>query len=84
MVTKKITKMGGITLPRQVRQETGLLPGVPVDMVADRDGVYLSKHVPACFSCGSVEDVMQVLGIEICRACAEKIRRCFDGSGVGD
>ena len=28
MVTKKITKTGGITLPRQVRQETGLLPAV--------------------------------------------------------
>lgn len=81
MVTKKITRSGGITLPRQVRQETGLLPGVPVDMAACQDGVFLSKHVPACFHCGSVEDVAQVLGIEICRTCAEKIRRCFDGSG---
>lgn len=81
MVTKKMTKSGGITLPRQVRQETGLLPGVPVDMVADRDGVYLSKHVPACFNCGSVDEVKEILGIEICHACAEKIGRCFDDGG---
>lgn len=78
MVIKKITKSGGITLPRQVRQETGLLPGVPVDMVADSQGIYLSKHVPACFHCGSVEDVKTVSGIEICRACAIKVREAFD------
>lgn len=79
MVTKKITKSGGLTLPRQVRQETGLLPGVPVDLVADQTGVYLSKHVPACFHCGSVDEVKEVYGIEVCRACAEKIWRCFHG-----
>ena len=25
--TKKVTKSGGITLPRGMRQETGILPG---------------------------------------------------------
>ena len=83
MVTKKIKRSGGITLPRQVRQKTGLLPGVPVDMVAERDGVYLSKHVPACFNCGSVDNVKEILGIEICHSCAKKVWRRFDdGDGV--
>ena len=83
MVTKKITRSGSITLPRQVRQKTGLLPGVPVKMVADQNGIHLSKHVPACFNCGSVDDVKEILGIEICRSCAKKVWRCFDdGDGV--
>lgn len=81
MVTKKIAKSGSLTLPRQVRQETGLLPGVPVDVVADKDGVYIAKHVPACIFCGTVEDVHEALGIEVCRGCAEKIMEACGNGG---
>ena len=75
---KKITKGGGITLPRGIRQETGILPGVPVDIVSDEDGIHISKHVPSCFHCGSVEDVKTVCNIEICRKCAVKIMEVFE------
>ena len=27
--SKKVTKGGGVTIPRGIRQETGILPGVP-------------------------------------------------------
>lgn len=74
---KKITKGGGITIPRGIRQETGILPGVPVDVVSDESGIRISKHVPACFHCGSVEDVQTVCGIEICPACAAAILEVF-------
>lgn len=78
MPVKRITKSGGITLPRQVREETGLLPGVAVDVVAGKDGVYFAKHVPACFHCGNVDGVQETCGLEICPACAERIWRCFN------
>lgn len=41
-VSKRVAKSGAVTLPRQLRQETGILPGVPVDIEADEDGVHLS------------------------------------------
>ena len=47
--TKKVTRSGGITLPRGIRQETGILPGVPVDIRTDEEGIHISKHVPTCF-----------------------------------
>jgi len=37
-VSKRVAKSGAVTLPRQLRQETGILPGVPVDIEADEDG----------------------------------------------
>ena len=52
-VSKKITKSGAVTLPRMVRQETGILPGVPVDIRTDEEGVHIVKHVPACRFCGT-------------------------------
>ena len=74
---KKVTKGGGITIPRGIRQETGILPGVPVDVVSDEAGIHISKHVPSCFHCGSVDDVEVACGVEICRSCAEKIMEVF-------
>lgn len=76
-VSKKVAKSGAVTLPRQLRQETGILPGVPVDIQADENGVHIRKHVPTCHFCGNVEDVAEACGIEICRSCAEKILEVF-------
>lgn len=56
-----------------------ILPGVPVDIEADEDGVHIRKHVPTCHFCGTVDDVKTVCGIEICRGCAEKIMEEFKG-----
>lgn len=76
-VSKKITKGGGITIPRGMRQETGILPGVPVDVTTDKAGIHITKHVPACQFCGTVENVAEACGIEICQNCAEKISGVF-------
>jgi len=79
--TKKVTKGGGITLPRGIRQETGILPGVPVNIRTDEEGIHISKHVPTCHFCGTPDDVQKVWkvdGIEICRSCAGKIAEVFE------
>lgn len=76
-VSKKVTKSGGITLPRGIRQETGILPGVPVDIESDENGIHISKRVPACRCCGAVDDVKAACGMEICRGCAGKIMEVF-------
>lgn len=75
--SKKVTKSGGITIPRTVRQETGILPGVPVDIMTDDEGIHISKHVPTCFHCGTVDNVKTICGIEICEECAAKIMEVF-------
>ena len=46
-VSKRVAKSGAVTLPRQLRQETGILPGVPVDIEADADGyIFVSMFLP--------------------------------------
>lgn len=78
-ISKKITKSGAVTLPRQLRQDSGILPGVPVDIEADENGVHIKKHVPSCHFCGNVDDIGQACGIEVCKNCAEKIWEVFQG-----
>ncbi len=78
---KKVTKSGGITIPRAVRQGAGILPGTAVDIITDEAGIHITKHVPTCFHCGSVDDVISRFEIEICKSCAEALLEGFtDGT----
>lgn len=68
--SKKLTSKSGITIPKQLRAETGFRPGMAVDIETDADGVHIRPHVPTCRFCGSVEDVQRVYGIDVCGKCA--------------
>lgn len=82
--SKKVTKGGGFTIPRAMRQETGILPETPVDVETDGDGIHIRKHVPVCMGCGTVERVKGIPGmkgignLELCPACAVKILEVFE------
>lgn len=79
VICKKITKSGGITLPRQVRQELGLLPGVAVEITGtEGGGLVMRKHTPSCHLCGSAEDVITHKGLTLCRECAAAFSREVD------
>lgn len=76
---KKITKSGGITLPRQIRQELGMLPGVVLEISPAEDGsLLLRKHTPCCHLCGSAEDVKTYKGLTLCWKCAAAFYREVD------
>jgi transcriptional pleiotropic regulator of transition state genes len=77
MMYKKLTKSGSITIPRKLRREAGMLPGTPVVVERFETGIHIRKHVPVCFHCGTVEQVAEFDGIEICKACAGKLMGVF-------
>ncbi len=77
-MTKKISKSGSVHLPKELRSEIGMPTGCAVDINTDGKSITIQKHIPICSFCGSAEDVLNVLGIEICRHCAEKIKEKVD------
>lgn len=66
---KKITKSCGVTIPKDIRHEAGLLPGMAVDVVTTGNGVTIQKHVPACHICGNAEGVVSYMDFDLCTAC---------------
>ena len=70
---KKMPRSGGITIPKDMRFETGLFPGTAVDLTVTENGILIGRHVPTCRFCGSIEKVIEYRGTEICPACADKI-----------
>lgn len=73
---KKMTSKGSLTIPKDLRADAGLVPGMAVDLEHRPDGVLIKKHVPVCRFCGSTEEVITVtamMKIDLCRSCGEKI-----------
>lgn len=67
---KKITKSGSVTLPRQIRQELGMLPGVALELTATENGeLLMRKRTPSCRLCGSADHVVTHNGMTLCRGC---------------
>lgn len=72
---KKLTKGRGLTIPKDIAAEAGIIGGTAVDLVCTGGGIYISKHIPNCEYCGSPEMVKVLRGMEVCAECAREIRK---------
>lgn len=72
---KKITKKGSVIIPKTLRAETGLHPGVAVEVIASETSIIIQPIVPVCRICGNADSVVEVAGMKICRNCAEEIAK---------
>lgn len=70
---KKLTSKNGITLPKDLREEVGLDAGMAVDVESRNGEIVIRKHAPICRFCGGIQRVKDIMGIEICPQCAEKL-----------
>lgn len=75
--SKKIQKNGSISIPKDMRFETGFHSGTAVDIRNDGEKIIITPHSSYCRFCASAEDIIFVEGckLHICKACAEKIIR---------
>lgn len=71
---KKLSKVRGVTIPKDLAANLGMFAGTAVDLVETDEGILLRKHVQTCVFCGSIESVDTVKGKEICAKCAREMR----------
>lgn len=73
--SKKIQKNGSISIPKDMRFETGFHSGTAVDIRSDGEKIVITPHAAAYRFCASIEDIVFVddCKLHICKACAEKI-----------
>lgn len=66
---KKVTSKGGLTIPKEARAELGVFPGQAVDLEIEDGVLKIQKHTKTCRFCGYPENVMTVMGIDVCEQC---------------
>lgn len=78
-VVRCIDPLGRLVIPKEIRKELGLLPGEPVEMVAEKDCVTIKKYKAVCILCGKSnfdeKDAMVMYSKKICPACIEMINK---------
>lgn len=80
--SKRLTSKSGLTIPKDMRAETGFFPGMAVDMETVGNGNILIKpHVPVCRFCGRPEGVKKVAQMDVCPACRRALRKELEQHG---
>lgn len=72
-IVRKIDSLGRIVLPADVRREHGWNVGTPVEMYADRSGLFIQSYGDRCAICGEVDDLMEVKRKYICVDCYKEV-----------
>lgn len=80
MAYKKITSHGSISVPVAMRRELGIEPKDPMEIKVQNGQIVISPYTLRCNFCASTEDVHNLYGKGICKACAAKI---FEKMGGG-
>lgn len=73
--SKKLTSKSGITIPKDMRAETGFFPGMAVDLTTVKGGILIQPHVPVCFFCGNPDGIGRISNINTCPVCRQKLRK---------
>ncbi len=78
MVSKKLTRGAGITIPKKIRNELGWKPEMAVDLVAGNDGsIVIKPHVNHCRFCKTHENVHKYKDVCICESCFKDMKEAF-------
>ena len=73
-ILRPIDELGRVVIPKTIRTKMGLTDGVMVEIFLEGDNIVLTKSLSSCVLCGSKEELSELEGKKICRACIEKIR----------
>lgn len=73
-IVRKVDELGRIVLPMELRRTFNIQKEDPLEIFVDEDTIVLKKYEPACIFCGSADDVVQIHGRNVCRACITEMR----------
>ena len=73
-IVRKVDELGRIVLPMELRRTFNINNTDPLEIFVDDDAIILKKYEPACIFCGSADDVVQIHGRNVCKACIKEMK----------
>ena len=73
-IVRKVDELGRIVLPIELRRTLNIDIKDPLEIFVDSDSIVLKKYQSACIFCGSVDDIKQVKGKNICANCVNELK----------
>lgn len=70
---KKLTKIRGVTIPKDLAAQLDFDAGTAVDLTASNGMLIISKHVDICRFCGGADNVKRFGDVFVCPVCAARL-----------
>lgn len=72
-VARNLDTLGRITVPKEIRNQLEITGDTPLEMLVDKDGIYLKVYKIKCVFCDRHTD-NEALGKRVCKECLEKLK----------
>ncbi len=73
-IVRKVDELGRIVLPIELRRTLDIAEKDPLEIYADGSSIVLKKYEQACVFCGSVKDIINYKGKNICDCCMQELK----------
>ena len=67
----------GLVLPKEIRKINKWDEGDSLEVFTDADTVILRKYNPGCTFCGSMTELMEFGGQQVCGHCRDDMRKLY-------
>lgn len=72
-IVRKVDELGRIVLPKELRTVLGIDIKDPLEIFTDNQYIVLKKYNPACIVCGSMKELVNMNGKNICKKCIDDL-----------
>lgn len=72
-VVRKVDQLGRIVLPKSLRKRYQMNEGDPVEILVQGDHIILERYRPRCVFCGSMVEVAEFKGRQVCSNCVKEM-----------
>ncbi len=72
-VVRNIDELGRIVIPKELRNKMDMHEGSAVEIYVDDGKISLSRYYEGCHFCGSSDELCDLKGKKVCKACLKEI-----------
>ncbi len=72
-IVRKVDELGRIVIPIELRKTLGIDIKDPIEIYVDEDFIMLKKYNPACIFCGSMSELKNFNGKNVCKKCVTEL-----------
>ena len=72
-IVRKVDELGRIVIPKELRTVLDIDLKDPIEIFVEDEYIILKKYNPACCLCGSMKDLVNVNGKNICKKCIDEL-----------
>ncbi|MEA4989181.1 MAG: AbrB/MazE/SpoVT family DNA-binding domain-containing protein [Anaerovorax sp.] len=72
-IVRKVDELGRIVLPIELRRTLDIEIKTPIEIYVEGEYIILKKYNPSCCICGSMDELINFKGKNICKKCIDEL-----------